>query len=52
MKIPGLNLHIVTTTRFEWVIRDAAEKARAEHRQLTNALVTKLIRENIRLRTK
>jgi len=52
MRIPLLNIIIVTTSRFDQVIVEAKEKGRSEERQVTNALVTKLLRENMRLTTK
>ncbi len=52
MRIPLINVMILKTSSFERTIREAGEKARSEQRQVTNALITKLLRENMRLRTK
>jgi hypothetical protein len=52
MKIPLLNIQIIKRSRFDQAIAEAAEQGRAEQRQLTNALIAKLLRENARLRVK
>lgn len=52
MRIPGINILILKKNSFDRAIRESAEKARAEQRQMTNALISKLLRENARLRAK
>jgi hypothetical protein len=52
MRIPLINVMLLKKNSFDRAIREAAETGRAEQRRVTNALISKLLRENLRLRTK